>query len=272
MTALKWHEVGSRIYEAGVDRGVLYTSGNPGVPWNGLASVKENPSGGGAQPHYIDGIKHLNLSASEEFEGSLDAFTYPYEFEECDGIKSMGGLMVSQQIRKPFGLSYRTKLGNEVKDQDYGYKIHIIYNALASPTQKSYDTMGDSIEPLTFSWALTTTPVNGDDQGFLSPLSHLVIDSTRCSEVQLRMIEDYLYGTALREPRLPSIEYIFDLFQNPPDGLLIGDEGDNGLYPLLLSAFPSIDLMGSRSKGIYVAPTESRLVESTIPGIYTLEN
>ena len=166
MSKLLWDKTGERFYETGVKMGVLYvqqTGGayNKGVAWNGLTAVTESPSGAEANPMYADDIKYLNLFSAEEFGATVEAYTYPEEFEQCDGSASIStGVMIGQQERKQFGLCYRTTLGNDTDGNDYGYKLHLIYGAKASPSEKAYATINDSPEAITFSWELTTTPVN----------------------------------------------------------------------------------------------------------------
>ena len=205
MAKIVWDQTGSRFYETGVSKGVLYpmsaTAGvyAKGVAWNGLSSVSESPTGAEVTPIYADNIKYLNLMSVEEFEATIEAYTYPDEFAECDGSALVEqGLYASQQPRKHFALCYQTKLGNDV-DADLGFKLHIIYGALASPTERSYETVNDSPEAMTFSWDLTTTPV--EVTGF-KPTAHLVIDSTKADATKLNELLDTLYGTASEEPTL----------------------------------------------------------------------
>lgn len=201
MTRLVWDDTGKRYFETGVDKGVLYVmdvnGAYPlGVPWNGLTGVTESPSGAEPTALYADNIKYLTLMSAEEFAATLEAYTYPEEFSECDGSKEIGaslGGWVSQQARKKFGLVYRTKLGNDVGGQDLGYKLHLLYGCLASPSEKAYATVNDSPEAITFSWEISTTPVNVT--GFL-PTSLLVVDSTQASVNGLAALEDALFGDA----------------------------------------------------------------------------
>lgn len=206
MAKIVWDEVGKRIYETGVDHGVLYPVGTggtypEGVAWNGLISVTESPSGAEAEPFYADNIKYLNLMSAEEFGATIEAFTYPDEWVQCDGsAEPLPGLIVGQQTRKTFGLCYRTLLGNDVEGQDYGYKLHLIYGALAAPSEKSYQTINDSPEALTLSWEITTTPVPVPN---LKPTASLTINSTLVDPVKLAALEAILYGDATNEARLP---------------------------------------------------------------------
>ena len=205
MAKLVWDQSGSRFYETGVSKGVLYPmSSTPGtyaagVAWNGLSSVSESPTGAEPSPIYADNIKYLNLLSAEEFEASIEAFTYPEEFAACDGSAEVSkGMFVSQQPRKQFALCYQTKIGNDL-DPDKGFKIHIIYGALASPTERAYETVNDSPEAMTFSWELTTTPV--EVTGY-KPTAHVVIDSTKADATKLATLLDALYGTEDEEPEI----------------------------------------------------------------------
>lgn len=214
MTKLTWDTTGTRFYETGVDRGVLYIPNNGiydnGYAWNGLTAVTESPSGAEANPQYADNIKYLNLLSNEEFGATLEAFTYPNEFAQCDGsAEPQTGVRLAQQTRKTFGLAYRTKLGNDVSGSDYGYKLHLIYGALAAPSEKAYATVNDSPEALTFSWEITTTPV--DVTGY-KPTAILTIDSTKVGATALTALEDALYGTAGTSPRLPLPDEVITMF------------------------------------------------------------
>lgn len=287
MPQLTWNDIGDRHFELGVDRGVLYISDGTGVAWNGLTSVKETPSGGDATPYYIDGVKYLNVAARKEFSGVIDAFTYPDEFSQFDGWTDIdNGISVDEQRRASFGLSYRTGLGNDIDGQDHGYKIHLVYNALAAPTQSPYLSMADNADPLVFSWIFTTTPVKSTSNTNLVALSHVVIDSTKTNPTQLRFIEQYLYGmpgyTTLREgymyvypgqtPLLPSLEDLFDFFANPMVTLNVQAAPVTGLSSLLDSDSVIGDLRGRLNEGLYVAADSSRLIESSTSGLYTLES
>lgn len=203
MSKLVWDKTGERLYETGVDRGVVYpvqTGGTytKGVAWNGLTAVTENPSGAEASPIYADNIKYLNLMSAEEFGATIEAYTYPDEFAECDGSAEIAeGVLIGQQARKTFGLCYRTVLGNDVDSNDYGYKLHLIYGALAAPSEKGYATINDSPEAITFSWEVSTTPVNV--KGF-KPTACVTIDSTKTDSGKLAALEDILYGKDPTEP------------------------------------------------------------------------
>lgn len=206
MSKLVWDKTGERLYETGVDHGVLYpiqTGGvySKGVAWNGLSAVTESPSGAEASPFYADNIKYLNLMSAEEFGATIEAYMYPDEFAECDGSAEIAtGVSIGQQARKVFGLSYRTLLGNDVDSNDYGYKLHLIYGALAAPSEKGYSTINDSPEPITLSWEITTTPINV--AGF-KPTACVTIDSTKVDKTKLTALEAILYGSDSEEARLP---------------------------------------------------------------------
>lgn len=206
MAKLVWDESGKRLYETGVEKGVLYVQGENGqyqngVAWNGLTAVTESPSGAEPTALYADDIKYLELFSAEEFGATIEAYTYPAEFEACDGSASLGeGVTIGQQDRKAFGLCYRTIVGNDVKGNENGYKLHLIYGAKAKPSEKAYATVNDSPEAVTFSWEVTTTPVNV--AGF-KPTASVTIDSTKILPEKLKLIEDKLYGTASEEATLP---------------------------------------------------------------------
>lgn len=205
MAKIVWDKTGERLYETGTRHGVLYPYGkdtyDKGVAWNGLTAVTDSPSGAEANPIYADDIKYLNLMSAEEYGCTIEAYTYPDEFAECDGSRSIApGVKIGQQKRKMFGFSYRTALGNDVDGDDYGYKIHLIYGCLASPSEKNYQTINDSPEAVNFSWEVSTTPV--EVPGF-KPTATLEIDSTKCDAAKLAAFEDILYGTENTEPRLP---------------------------------------------------------------------
>ena len=206
MPKLVWDKTGERLYETGVKQGVLYPIDNKGtypkgVAWNGLTNVTESPSGAEATALYADDIKYLNLISTEEFGGTIEAYTYPDEFAECDGSASLAaGVYIGQQPRKTFGFSYRTTLGNDVDNNNYGYKLHLVYGALASPSEKAYATINDSPEAITFSWEFSTTPVNVT--GF-KPTASITIDSTKVDAEKLAALEKILYGDDETEARLP---------------------------------------------------------------------
>lgn len=213
MSKLVWDDTGKHLFETGVQKGVLYPQVGgaypKGVVWNGLSSVTESPSGAESNPIYADDIKYLNLVSAEEFGATVEAYTYPDEFAKCDGSAEISpGILVGQQERQKFGLCYRTVLGNDTEGNAYGYKLHIIYNATASPSEKQYQTINDSPEAITFSWELSTTPINVDGH---KPTASLVIDSTKVDETKLQKLEDKLYGTESEEASLPTPNEIIAL-------------------------------------------------------------
>ena len=207
MAKLTWDDTGKHLYETGVRNGVIYLQNadgtyGKGVAWNGLTGVTESPSGAEATAIYADDIKYLNLYSAEEFGATIEAYTYPDEFAECDGSASPAtGMIVGQQARKSFGFCYRTVLGNDVAGEDYGYKLHILYGCRVSPSEKAYQTINDSPEAITFSWELTTTPVAVGDN--YKPTACVVIDSTKADETKLKALEAKLYGSDNAEPTLP---------------------------------------------------------------------
>lgn len=214
MSKITWDQVGQKLYETGVDHGVLYkqVSGTypKGVAWNGLTNVTESPSGAEPSPMYADNIKYVNLMSAEEYKATVEAYMYPDEFAECDGSKELSdGVYIGQQSRTPFGLCYRTKIGNDVDGENHGYKLHLIYGALASPSEKSYATVNDSPEAITLSWELSTTPVEVKNG---KPTASLTIDSTKADPAKLAQLEGILYGGESEEARLPLPDEIATLF------------------------------------------------------------
>jgi hypothetical protein len=212
---LKWDEIGERLYEVGVDHGVLYLPNASGVydkgyAWNGLTTVTESPSGAEANPQYADNIKYLNLYSAEEFGGTIEAFTYPEEFAVCDGTAiPADGVALGQQPRKMFGLSYRTRVGNDLEGTEFGYKLHLLYGLTASPSEKAYATINDSPEAISFSWDVTSVPAPVTD---FKPTSLIVIDSTVVDSADLTALETILYGAAAVEPKLPTPDEVLALF------------------------------------------------------------
>ena len=205
MAKLVWDNTGDRLYETGVKQGVLYipTEGvySKGVAWNGLTAVTESPSGAEATALYADDIKYLSLTSTEEFGCTIEAYTYPPEFEACDGSAELAkGVTIGQQKRSTFGLCYKTTIGNDVDGNDHGYKLHLVYGCVASPSEKAYATINDSPEAITFSWEVTTTPVN---VAGASPPVSITIDSTTCDAAKLAALEAKLYGGESTEPQLP---------------------------------------------------------------------
>lgn len=217
MAKIVFDQSGERFYETGVKNGVLYVQnengeyGN-GVAWNGLTAITESPSGAEATPLYADDIKYVELTSAEEFGATIEAYTYPEEFEACDGSASLvEGITIGQQDRVAFGLCYKTVVGNDVRGNDLGYKLHLIYGAKAAPSERAFQTINDSPEAITFSWEITTTPVNVT--GF-KPTANLVIDSTKVDSAKLALIEEKLFGSDSEEPVLPLPDEIVALMKD----------------------------------------------------------
>lgn len=216
---LVWDNVGERFYESGVEQAVLYVQEaegyGTGVAWNGIIGISENPSGAEPTPLYADNIKYLNLMSTEEFGVTIEAYTYPDEWSQCDGSAEIAkGVSVGQQPRKRFGLSYKTDVGNDLTE-DHGYKLHLVYGGTASPSEKGYATQSDTPEAITFSWEVTTTPVN--IEGF-KPSALITIDSTSVDAVKLKALEDILYGSTEEEARLPLPSELITLFGAEAEG------------------------------------------------------
>lgn len=254
MSKIVWDRAGEHYYETGVDHGVLYPTQNgaygKGVAWNGLTSVSENPSGADSNAQWADNIKYLNLIAAEEFGATIEAFTYPDEFSVCDGsAEPVRGVMIGQQSRRPFGMSYRTLLGNDLEGTDYGYKIHMIYGATASPSERAYSTVNDSPEALTFSWEVTTTPV--EVSGY-KPTASLTVDSTKVSPINLAMLEKILYGSDDAEPRLPMPDEVIKMIGN-----------SNAIAMTVIAPDGSTDLFGKTASELQ---TNIAIGEDTISG------
>lgn len=219
MAKLKWDQAGERLYETGVTQCALFVSDGTGgyqkgVAWNGITGVSENPSGAESTAIYADNIKYLNLVSNGEFGATIEAYTYPDEFAECDGSAELVvGVKIGQQNRKSFGLAYKTTVGNDTEGTAHGYKLHIVYNATAAPTSKAYATVNDSPEAMTFSWEVTTTPV--EVEGF-KPTATVVIDSTKVEESKMAKLIDKVYGTTEVEPALPTPDEIKALLTAQP--------------------------------------------------------
>ena len=205
MARLIWDEVGQRFFETGVKNGVLYVQDNDGsykngVVWNGLTAVTESPSGAEETPLYADDVKYLTLRSAEEFGATVEAYTYPEEFEQCDGSASIAdGVTIGQQARRAFGLCYRTSVGNDIQGQNFSYKLHLIYGCTVAPSEKSYSTINDNPEAITFSWELSTVPV--PVEGF-NPTASLVIDASKVDEGKMQQLEDALFGAESNEAKL----------------------------------------------------------------------
>lgn len=238
MTRLAWGSSGERFFEAGADRAVLYIAGLDGVPWNGLKAVNESPTGGEPKPYYVDGYKYLNVAAAEEYAATIEAFTSPIEFARCDGTVSIqNGLFATQQPRIPFSFTYRTFVGNDIDGVEHGYKIHIVYNALAAPAARNNQTMASGgSSPLGLSWSITTTPPKMTG---LKPTAHFIIDSRFTPYGLMLQIEDILYGSDNNEPYLPSAEELITIMNEYVAPLTITDFG-NGWYQAEGSAVESL--------------------------------
>lgn len=223
MSQVVWNAYGERMYETGVDRGVLYVDDNPGVPWNGIISVDEKSTGGSVSSYYLDGVKYLSLSMDQDFGLALEAYSSPPELDLCDGSGFVRiGLFSTMQPRKAFGFTYRTKVGNDIDGTDLGYKIHLVYNAIAVPTDKKYSSQNASADAMSFTWDISTTPLPVEGS---NATAHLVIDSTKAYDWAVKALEDVIYGTADQDPRLPLPAEVVQLFEDSSI-LKITDNGD----------------------------------------------
>ena len=246
MSKMVWDVIGEREFETGVDRGVLFPMANntylKGVPWSGLSKVTESPSGGEATAVYADNIKYLDMMSKETFGGTIEAYMYPDEFAACDGsAEPADGVFLEQQTRKAFGFSYRSLVGNDTEDIDYGYKLHLVYNSKAKPSSKDRSTVNESPEATALSWEFSSTPVvvntiNPATGRVFNATSHLVIKSTRANAEKLKALEDILYGTDTTEPRLPLPDEVLELFAEEPNPL-------SGVS-IDVNIDPSVDLLG----------------------------
>lgn len=220
MPKLQWDVLGKRFYETGTDRAVLFVTDDTGaygngVAWSGLTKVTESPEGGEETALYADNIKYLSLYSTEVLKGTIEAYTYPDEFEACDGSAEIAtGVTIGQQTRKPFAFAYRTKIGNDVKGATYGYKLHLIYGVRVSPSERAYETVNETPGAVTFSWAFSSTPV--DVEGF-EPSSSIVIDSTKAPAAQLKALEDMLYGAEAAEAKMPTPAEVLAMFKADPE-------------------------------------------------------
>lgn len=228
MAKLLWDQEGQKLYETGVSNGVLYVTNEesggyaPGVAWNGLTQVTENPSGAEATPVYANNTKYLNLMSAEEFGATIEAYTYPDEFGACDGSATIvAGVTIGQQNRKTFGFCYKTKIGNEVQGDSLGYKLHVVYNCQAAPSGKQYATVNESPEAITFSWEVSTTPVALE--GY-KPTAKVTIDSTKVTAAVLKKIEDALYGTTDAEPTLPTLAELVAMVKAAPASFSVNEK------------------------------------------------
>lgn len=232
MTALTWDVVGERLFETGVDKGVLYprdANGEypTGVAWNGLTTVTESPSGAESNKQYADNLVYLNLISVEEFGGTIEAFTYPEEFEACDGTKLVDGVAIGQQARQAFGLVYRTRVGDDIDGQAAGYKLHLVYGALASPSEKAFATINDSPEAITFSWEFTTTPVSVSG---LEPSALLTIDTNKVDPADLASLEAILFGSVGDDARLPLPDEVLTIFGTGITNVDLGTPANQPTY------------------------------------------
>lgn len=267
MTKLMWDQVGERFFETGVDHGVLYIPDNTGAyvngyAWNGLTTVTESPSGAESNKQYADNIVYLNLISIEEFGGTIEAFTYPDEFGQCDGSAELApGITVGQQSRKSFGLSYRTLLGNDLQGNDYGYKLHLVYGATASPSEKAYATVNDSPEPIGFSWDFSTSPVAVPG---LKPTATLVIDSTKVDADKLADLLDILYGTAGADPRLPLPAEVFALFDGTVTEVTpTAPTYDNSTHTLTIPTVTGVRYLNGETGDVYTGGAHT-ITEDTV--------
>ena len=226
---LNWDATGEKFYETGVDHGVLYPQANDGsypkgVAWNGLTGVTESPSGADKNDIYADNIKYLVLRSAEDFGATVTCYTYPDEWEECDGSRMpIAGVKIGQQPRKAFGMCYRTLKGNDIQGTEYGYKLHILYNCTAAPSEKAYQTINDSPEAITFSWEVTTNPI--EIPGFKKSAA-ITIDSTKVDPIKLKALEDILYGTATTEPRCPLPAEVISIFAEATPGVTLSTHSE----------------------------------------------
>jgi hypothetical protein len=256
MAKLVWDQVGEKTYETGVQKGVLYPMQagglyTVGVAWNGLTAVSESPSGAEASPIYADDIKYLSLMSAEEFGATIEAYTYPDAFGICDGsAEPKPGVTIGQQSRKTFGFCYRTTIGNDTQGTDYGYKTHLVYGALAAPSEKSYATINDSPEAITFSWGITTTPVAVT--GF-KPTASLVIDSTKVDPAKLAALELILFGNTGVNARLPLPDEITTIFADAAPLALV-----------LSTSLPNADAVGVVGTSNIVLTFNNKIIEDTI--------
>lgn len=279
MSKLTWDGVGQREFETGVDRGVLYLPNAGGVydkgyAWNGLVTVTEAPSGASANPQYADNQKYLNLISAEQFEGTVDAFTYPDEFSVCDGsAEPTPGVKLGQQPRKLFGLCYRTRLGNDQEGTEYGYKLHLVYNAQAAPSQKAYGTINDSPAAITFSWGISTTPVQAPDP--YKPTASMTIDSTTVDADALTALEDILYGTAGADPRLPLPAEVISIFSGTITSVETSEPTYNaGTHTITIPTVTGVDYQvnGETVAAGPLVITEDTVVEAVPQPGYEFDN
>lgn len=274
MARISWHSAGDNVYETGVDRGVLYVGGLPGVPWNGLVSVEHGSSGAAVTPHYFNGVRFYNELANEEFYATITAFTYPDEFALCDGSSyDSYGIGFTEQDRQPFGLVYRTGVGDDLRGIASAYKLHVVYNATAIPSAGSaYESMGSDINLTNFAWNISTIPESFET---FKPTAHLVLDSRKISPSAMEALEDGFYGTSSEDGRLLTLGEIVSTIVDKSGRLRIIPNTTSGigvLIPMTGSEFgQQADLTGKTDKGIYTLTTDTRLSETGNLGLYTLE-
>lgn len=270
MARITWDSPGSRVFELGVDRGVLYPSfSTTGVAWNGLTNVTHEPTNGDIKEYYLDGRKFYQEPSNQEFGLTIEAFTYPDEFAECEGtIFGENGLGFDLQPPQPFGLSYRTRVGDDLDLNALGYKIHLIYNALTTNSGESYDTIGADMNPVSFSWTASTLSPYGSPVGSgYKPTSHIFIDSKKTNPLILKDVENILYGTESTAPRLPTPAQLIAEFGK---GLFTIVENSTSGLSAIQNGAPS-DLKGNISEGVYESTSTTRLSETNIPGVYDME-
>lgn len=267
MTRLEWGTDGEKYYEAGVDRGVLYPQTGAGVPWNGLVSVTEKPTGGSSKPYYNDGKVYLNDAGKETFSASIEAFMYPEEFEVSDGTyTSEFGLSVDQQPRLPFSLSYRTLIGNDIQGLEKAYKIHFIYNALAAPTTTTRKTLTASPDAGTFSWDISTTPI--DVPGF-GVSAHLSVDTRKVRPNVIQRIEERLYGSATEAPRMLTPLELIDLLDNEQFQLQLFPNATTGFAKIGDGYFSDVEY--SKIPGFFIPTPSTRLRPTSVAGVSLLQ-
>lgn len=266
MAELSWDQTGERIFETGVDRGVLYMPDSSGayvdgVAWNGLVTVTESPSGAEANPQYADNIKYLNLFSAEEFNATVEAYTYPDEFAQYDGLATpQAGVTVGQQSRPVFGLSYRSRVGNDVQGDDLGYKLHLIYGCQASPSEKAYTTVNDSPEAITFSWEVTTTPVGVTGH---RPTSIITIDSTKVDSTALATLEDLLWGTPGTDPSLPLPDQVLAIFAGTVVEATATEPAFDDVDEITIPSITGVDYVDLADPGTVLASGTYTITEDT---------
>ena len=275
MSILYWDQLGERFFETGVDKGVLYLPNvngvyTDGVAWNGLTSVTESPSGAEPTPMYADNLKYLNMYSVEEFSATIEAYTFPDEFAQFDGMATpTSGVTVGQQTRGKFGLSYRTRLGNDINGDELGYKLHLIYGCQASPSERAYNTVNDSPEAITFSWSIATTPVA---VGTLKPTSILTIDSTKVNATALGTLENFLYGTAGTDPSLPLPNAVIALFSGATTSVTPTEPAYNSSTKVItiptITGVTYYDGLTALSAGAYTITTDTVLTARPNAGYY----